>query len=62
MKRRVCLSLLTGLCLTCTLARLAFAQDGSWVNVTNNVGAPKWGAYGVTYMKAVPGRNAVIAA
>lgn len=32
-----------------------------WINVTNNVGGAKWGAYGVTYMKAVPGRDAVIA-
>lgn len=32
-----------------------------WVDVTNNVGGEKWGAYGVTYMKAVPGSEAVIA-
>jgi len=32
-----------------------------WVNVTNNVGGEKWGAYGVTYMKAVPGSKEVIA-
>lgn len=32
-----------------------------WVDVTNNVGGETWGAYGVTYMKAVPGSAAVIA-
>ncbi len=40
------------------------AADGAgaeWVNVTNNVGGEKWGAYGVTYMTAVPGSAAVIA-
>jgi photosystem II stability/assembly factor-like uncharacterized protein len=37
------------------------AADGGWVNVTNNVGGEKWGAYGVTYVKAVPGSNEVIA-
>ena len=31
------------------------------MNVTNNVGGEKWGAYGVTYMQAVPGSNEVIA-
>ena len=31
------------------------------MNVTSNVGGEKWGAYGVTYMQAVPGRNEVIA-
>ena len=37
------------------------AAVGGWVNVTNNVGGEKWGAYGVTYMTAVPGSDAVIA-
>ena len=37
------------------------ATVGGWVNVTNNVGGAKWGAYGVTYMYAVPGSDAVIA-
>ncbi len=32
-----------------------------WVDVTSNVGGEKWGAYGVTYMKAVPGSDEVIA-
>ena len=32
-----------------------------WVDVTNNVGGKTWGAYGVTYMKAVPGSDEVIA-
>ena len=45
--------------LTAVAAPLAAAGD--WINVTNNVGGPKWGAYGVTYMKAVPGSAAVIA-
>jgi photosystem II stability/assembly factor-like uncharacterized protein len=31
------------------------------VNVTGNVGGEKWGAYGVTYMAAVPGGKQVIA-
>ena len=34
---------------------------GEWVDVTNNVGGEKSGAYGVTCMKAVPGSEAVIA-
>src|SRR5579872_5199368 len=37
------------------------AIAGEWVDVTSNVGGEKWGAYGVTYMKAVPGSEAVIA-
>jgi photosystem II stability/assembly factor-like uncharacterized protein len=45
--------------LTATAAPLA--TSGDWVNVTNDVGGPKWGAYGVTYVKAVPGSAAVIA-
>ncbi|MGA2621567.1 MAG: hypothetical protein ABSF26_28530 [Thermoguttaceae bacterium] len=40
-------------------ANTAFAAD--WLNVTSNVGGEKWGAYGVTYMKAVPGSKQVIA-
>jgi photosystem II stability/assembly factor-like uncharacterized protein len=45
------------------LAGLAAAQlgDAGWVNVTHNVGGETWGAYGVTYMQAVPGSNEVIA-
>ena len=45
------------------LSGLAAAEpgDAGWVNVTNNVGGEKWGAYGVTYMQAVPGSNEVIA-
>ena len=37
------------------------ARSAEWVNVTNNVGGEKWGAYGVTYMRAIPGSNEVIA-
>jgi len=37
------------------------ACGAGWVNVTDNVGGETWGAYGVTYMKAVPGSNEVIA-
>ena len=37
------------------------AAAGDWVDVTNNVGGEKWGAYGVTYLKAVPGSDEVIA-
>lgn len=40
-------------------ADTAFAAD--WLNVTHNVGGAMWGAYGVTYMKAVPGSKWVIA-
>jgi photosystem II stability/assembly factor-like uncharacterized protein len=36
-------------------------HGGEWVDVTNNVGGEKWGAYGVTYVKAVPGSEEVIA-
>lgn len=44
-----------------THAQPADAPAGEWVNVTNNVGGEKWGAYGVTTMKAVPNSNVVIA-
>jgi photosystem II stability/assembly factor-like uncharacterized protein len=49
-----------------TLAGVAAARPDAapgtdWLNVTNNVGGQTWGAYGVTYMKAVPGSNMVIA-
>jgi photosystem II stability/assembly factor-like uncharacterized protein len=37
------------------------AVAGEWVDVASNVGGEKWGAYGVHYMKAVPGSEAVIA-
>lgn len=37
------------------------AAANTWVNVTNNVGGETWGAYGVTYMKAVPSSATVIA-
>jgi hypothetical protein len=37
------------------------APGGGWVNVTGNVGGEEWGAYGVTYMTAVPGSEEVIA-
>lgn len=39
----------------------AFSADTEWTDVTNNVGGDKWGAYGVTYMRAVPNSNEVIA-
>lgn len=37
------------------------APTADWVNVTGNVGGETWGAYGVTYVQAVPGGNQVIA-
>lgn len=37
------------------------ADAPAWVNVTNNVGGATWGAYGVTYVKAVPDSDRVIA-
>lgn len=37
------------------------AAATEWVNVTNNVGGESWGAYGVTYMKAVPQSADIIA-
>jgi photosystem II stability/assembly factor-like uncharacterized protein len=49
---------------TVLTASVSFAGDppeAGWANVTNNVGGEKWGAYGVTYMAAVPGSGAVIA-
>ena len=49
------------LLLACTAAFPLHAAAAEWVNVTNNVGGEKSGAYGVTYMKAVPGSEAVIA-
>ena len=47
--------------LTCAAVYPLDAPAGEWVDVTNNVGGEKWGAYGVHYMKAVPGSEAVIA-
>ena len=47
--------------LTCAAVFPLNARAGEWVDVTNNVGGEKWGAYGVTYMKAIPGSEAVIA-
>jgi photosystem II stability/assembly factor-like uncharacterized protein len=63
-KQVACLWILPAVLLS--LAGLAAAQPGDapaadWVNVTNNVGGETWGAYGVTYMQAVPGSNTVIA-
>lgn len=55
---------------TCTVgireARTADDAPGvtattGWVNVTNNVGGESWGAYGVTYLKAVPHSSDIIA-
>ncbi|MBV9864983.1 MAG: hypothetical protein JO316_06510 [Abitibacteriaceae bacterium] len=65
-----CLSVLLSTLLPLVFARAAPLDTAlvaptqlatGWVNVTNNVGGQKWGAYGVTYMKAVPGSNTVIA-
>lgn len=39
----------------------AFALEPTWVDVTNNVGGEKWGAYGVTHLSAVPNSDEVIA-
>jgi hypothetical protein len=49
------------LALTATANRADTPSGGAWVNVTNNVGGDHWGAYGVTYVKGVPGSNEVIA-
>lgn len=54
------------ICLTSipTVARAAeppAVPASEWVNVTNNVGGEKWGAYGICYVKAVPGSAAVLA-
>ena len=52
---------------TLLLALFAFAScaadspQSAWVNVTTNVGGEIWGAYGVTYMAAVPGSDQVMA-
>jgi photosystem II stability/assembly factor-like uncharacterized protein len=37
------------------------ARADEWVNVVNNLGGDTWGAYGVTYLKAVPNSDRVIA-
>jgi photosystem II stability/assembly factor-like uncharacterized protein len=37
------------------------APAAAWVNVTNDVGGDHWGAYGVGYVKAVPGSRDVVA-
>lgn len=39
----------------------ATRPSGVWVNVTSNVGEPKWGYAGVTLLVAVPGTDHVIA-
>ena len=56
--RLLSLLLLGGLALS-----TAFADGPAteWTDVTNNVGGDKWGAYGVTYVKDVPGSDMVIA-
>ncbi len=46
---------------SCAVAAAPPVAVGGWVNVTNNVGGARWGAYGVTYMNAVPDSDAVIA-
>src|SRR6266576_1434164 len=47
---------------TLAIACTSRADDASeWVNVTSNVGGETWGAYGVTYAKAVPNSQRVIA-
>ena len=48
----------------CALAlstTLADDTPAAWIDVTNNVGGDKWGAYGVTYVKDVPNSDMVIA-
>ena len=42
-------------------ARAGAAPAAGWVNVTSNVGGETWGAYGVTYVQAVPDSHEVIA-
>ncbi len=54
---RICISM-AGII---TLASFAFADEPEWVNVVSNLGGEKWGAYGVTYMKAVPASADIIA-
>src|SRR6478752_8992093 len=51
------------LALWCITARPVAGADAppGWVNVTSNVGGETWGAYGVTYVKAVPNGDRVIA-
>jgi photosystem II stability/assembly factor-like uncharacterized protein len=58
---RRCAVLVCLVTLGCAALVAADGTGGGWVNVTNNVGGEKWGAYGVTYMTAVPGSAAVIA-
>lgn len=51
-----------GILICAACAWTSFGADArGWVNVTSNVGGETWGAYGVTYMKAVPGSADVIA-
>lgn len=45
----------------CAAQAQATRPSGVWVNVTSNVGEPKWGYAGVTLLAAVPGSNRVIA-
>src|SRR5580700_7984998 len=51
----------TAMTFACAAVFPVNARSAEWVDVTNNVGGEKWGAYGVTYVKAVPGSEAVIA-
>jgi photosystem II stability/assembly factor-like uncharacterized protein len=55
MKRVSCL--VVALIAVCSAA----ADEPAWINATSDVGGATWGAYGVTYMKAVPQSDRVIA-
>jgi len=57
-----CLSYFLMVVVIALCGQVSLAADAqAWVTVTNNVGGETWGAYGVTYMKAVPGSRDVIA-
>jgi photosystem II stability/assembly factor-like uncharacterized protein len=53
---------LTGLAVLAALSAAVWAQApstpaGTWVNVTNNVGGPKWADYGMHMLTCAPGKD-----
>ena len=54
--------MIAGLAVLATLAAMAGAQTpdpaaSGWVNVTNNVGGPKWGDYAIHMLTCAPGKD-----
>src|SRR6478752_4027509 len=58
---RIAFHSIVAMVIALSASTLRAADAPEWMVVTNNVGGETWGAYGVTYMKAVPGSRDVIA-